>query len=255
MTRATILVVDDHDASRAALAAALRERYEVQDVATVSAALAALPSADAVVLDLVLDDPVNMLVDVLAARGVPVVVVSGLEPDAAAELAACHGWSALAKPVAPDTLNAAVAAALEPPMPENTDARSTMAPPPPPREVTSAPPIALTDPSVARVDLITRRALRALCALLITGLTVWGDSTGHPVSGVTVAALGLLGVGAAAGVDAVRRRPAASLVGGAGLLLLALAGSVAHVDGPGTLAAMLVAGATATVDRARGVSP
>ena len=142
MTRPNILVVDDHPAALEALAAPLRERYEVLDVATVSAALAALPSADAVVLDLVLDDPVDMLVDVLAARHalagrcVPVVVVSGLESDAAAVLAARHGWSTLPKPVAPEPLLAAVAAALENrPMPDTvpdaSGARPTMTPPPP----------------------------------------------------------------------------------------------------------------------------
>jgi hypothetical protein len=116
----------------------------------------------------------------------------------------------------------------------------------------SSPPIALTDPRVAIVDLQTRRLLRGLCALLIAGLTVYGDATGHPVSGVTVAVLGLLGVGTTSAVEAARKRPGATAAGGAALLLVSLLGDLVDVRELGSMAAFGVGGAVALVDRARG---
>ena len=260
MTRPTVLVVDDHPAALEALAAPLRERYAVRTAGTVAAALAALAGASCVVLDLLLDAPATALHRALHDTRTPVVVVSGLESTAAQQVAAVWGWPALEKPVSPDALTAAVEAALETrPMsdtsPDASGERTTMAPPaplpePPAVPVDSSPPIAQTDPPVAVVDLLSRRILRGLCSLAIVGLTVWGDRTGHPVDGVTVTALALLGMGASAAVNAVRKRPGATAAGAAGLLALALAGDAGQLGELGTMAAVGVAGATALVDRA-----
>jgi CheY-like chemotaxis protein len=262
VTRPTILVVDDHPAALEALAAPLRERYAVRTAGTVAAALAALAGVSCVVLDLLLDAPATELHRALHDTRTPVVVVSGLESTAAQQVAAVWGWPALEKPVSPEPLLAAVEAALETrPMPDTSpDAsgeRTTMAPPPAlpapppvPADADSSPPIAQTDARVAVVDLLSRRILRGLCSLAIVGLTVWGDRTGHPVDGVTVTALALLGMGASAAVNAVRKRPGATAAGVAGLLALAVAGDAGQLGELGTMAAVGVAGATALVDRA-----
>jgi hypothetical protein len=188
-------------------------------------------------------------------------VVSGLESTAAQQVAAVWGWPALEKPVSPEPLLAAVEAALETrPMPDTSpDAsgeRTTMtppalpAPPPVPADADSSPPIAQTDARAAIVDMLTRRILRGVVALAIAGLTVWGDSIGHPVSGVTVAVLGAMGMGVDAVLAATRKRPGATAAAGAALLALALAGDATGAGQLGTLAAVGVAGATALVDRA-----
>ena len=263
MTRPAVLVVDDHPAALEALAAPLRERYAVRTAGTVATALAALAGVSCVVLDLLLDAPATALHRALHDARTPVVVVSGLESTAAQQVAAVWGWPALEKPVSPEPLLAAVAAALETrPMsdtsPDASGERTTMAPPPAlpappppvPADADSSPPIAQTDARVAVVDLLSRRILRGLCSLAIVGLTVWGDRTGHPVDGVTVTALALLGMGASAAVAAARRRPGATAAGAAGLLALALAGDAGQLGELGTMAAVGVAGATALVDRA-----
>lgn len=248
------LVVDDHPASRAALAAGL----DAREAGTVAEALAALldgrPSV--VVLDLCLDAPAGELHDALSAARIPVVLVSGLDCDDAARVALARGWICLAKPCTHDTLTAALRAALESRTVIDPD-RPTIVPdlPPPPRAVaperipSDAPLHA--DPSVARTDLVTRRALRGLVALLIGALTVWGDLRGHPVSGVTVAVLGALGMGATAIRDAAVKRPGTTAAGGALLLALGIGGDLSGVSELGTLAATGVAAATALVDRAR----
>lgn len=249
--RPRILIIDDSDLARDALSAALREQYVVAEAPSVAAALAALSVAPhgfaAVVLDLRLDAPCAPLHARLDTLRVPVLVVSGLDEAAVRDAAESHGWASIAKPCDPDALVAAVEAILErpavverAPAPVDVEAvRSASSPP-------------YSDPGVARVDLLSRRALRGVCALAIAALTVYGDATGHPVSGVTVAVLGALGMGATAVADAARKRPGVTAVGGAGLVLLALGGQLGGVQGMGSAAAIGVAGVTALVDRARG---
>lgn len=251
MTQPRILIIDDNDAARATISAVLRERYIVGEAPSVAAALAALSVSPhgfaAVVLDLRLDAPCAPLHARLDALQVPVLVVSGLDEAAVRDAAESHGWAHVVKPAEPGALLAAVEAILErpavverAPVPVDVEAARSLSSPP------------YSDPSVARVDLLSRRALRGVCALAIAALTVYGDATGHPVSGVTVAVLGALGMGATAAVDAARKRPGATALGGAGLMLLALGGQVVDVQGLGSAAALGVAGVTALVDRARG---
>lgn len=139
--------------------------------------------------------------------------------------------------------------------------RPTMTPPALPERVETPPGIAAArapssppyvDAGVAKVDLISRRLLRGVCALVIAYLTYHGDATGHPVSGVTVAVIGALGMGLAAAADAARKRPGLTAAGGAGLVLVALLGELVDVHELGSAAALGVAGVTALVDRARG---
>lgn len=118
-----VLVVDDHPSALAGLAYALRDRWEVILAATVGEALAALrgPLAIvAVVLDLRLREPAAPLHRELLLRETPVVVVSGMEADAAMAIADVWGWPALLKPVADADLLAAVERAAR-----CTDARAT----------------------------------------------------------------------------------------------------------------------------------
>lgn len=262
MTLAVALVVDDHAAALDALAYALRDRYEVLVAATVREALAVLArlTPAVVVLDLLLDAPAAALHRELLLRDLPVVVVSGIEGDAAQALARVWGVPALLKPVTDHDLLTAVQRATRatttetPPMPDDNPQRATVAPPEPiapdARMPSDAPLHA--DPVVARADLLSRRILRGVVSLLIGGLTLYGMRTGHPVDGVTVAVLGALGMGPDALAAAARKRPGATVAGGGALLALALAGDVYGVGGLGELAAGGVAAATALVDRARG---
>jgi CheY-like chemotaxis protein len=271
MTRPTVLVVDDHEAVRDALAEDLRGAFEVLTTGTVGGALDALKrnaSIACVVLDLLLDVPAAPLHRELVACGKPVVVVSGLESEAANTIARVYGWQCLAKPVAHETLNRAVQTALENhvttpqesprvtlvPTGDDAPAPDTLpAPPNTPTEPTSGSgaPLAGVHPAVAIVDMITRRVVRLASAAIIAWLIYHGDTSGHPLSGVAVASLSALGMGAEAFAAAVRKRPGATAAGVAGLVTLALAGSATQTQELGSLAAFGVVGATALVDRAR----
>lgn len=251
-----VLVVDDHAAALGALAYALRDRYEVLVAATVREALDVLArlTPAVVVLDLLLDVDAAPLHRELVMRAVPVVAVSGIEASAAEAIARVWGWQHIPKPPGDLALTAAVAAALETPMPDDNPQRATVAPPepiPPDARTPSDAPLH-ADPSVAATDLRTRRALRGFVAALIAGLTVYGDMTGHPVSAVTVVVLGALGMGVAAAVEAAKKRPGVTAAGGAGLVALALGGTALDLPDAGSVAALGAAAVTALVDHARG---
>ena len=262
MTLAVALVVDDHAAALDALAYALRDRYEVIVAATVREALAVLArlTPAVVVLDLLLDAPAAALHRELLLRDLPVVVVSGIEGDAAQAIARVWGVPALLKPVADHDLLTAVQRATRAPttethpMPDDNPQRATVAPPEPilPDARTPSDAPLHADPSVARADLVSRRALRGVCAMLIAGLTAWGDAHGHPVSAVTVVVIGALGMGINAAVEAAKKRPGATAAGGAGLAVLALGGTLLELPDAGSIAALGAAAVTALVDHARG---
>lgn len=111
-----ILVIDDAADVRADLVTTLRQvGHSCDEAATVEAAFLALASATyaAVVLDLVLDRDPTQLRAALALRGVPVLLVSGADPERLPAVAREHGWSYLAKPWEPDALVAAVQRLLE----------------------------------------------------------------------------------------------------------------------------------------------
>ena len=274
MTAPTVLVVDDHAAVRDALAEDLRGAFEVLTASTVPGAIDALKrhaSIACVVLDLLLREPAAPLHRELVACGKPVVIVSGLESEAANTIARVYGWQCLAKPVAHEPLNRAVQTALENhvttpqesprervtlvPMGDDAPAPAPDALPAPPNTPTSpaggsGAPLAGVHPAVAIVDMITRRVVRLAAAAMIAWLIYRGDASGHPLSGIAVASLSALGMGAESFAAAVRKRPGATAAGVAGLVTLALVGEATQVAELGNLAAFGVVGATALVDRA-----
>ena len=90
MTTPAVLIVEDHPSAALGLAHPLRERFDVLLASTVAEAVAVLRrvAVAAVVLDLGLDADASPLHRELILRGTPVVVVSGLEADAARTIAA-----------------------------------------------------------------------------------------------------------------------------------------------------------------------
>lgn len=255
-----VLVVDDHPAALAGLAYALRDRWEVIVAATVAEALAVLEhlTPAAVVLDLLLDADAAPLHRELVLRAVPVVAVSGIEASAAAAIARVWGWRYVAKPPGDDTLTAAVTAALETsPMTEATHT-PTMAPPPPDAPLPAPPhtpdadsvsPLAATNERVTIEDMRTRRGLRLVMGLCVTGLTVFFELRGHAVPGWAVGVLTVLAVGLSGGIEAIRKRPALTGGGAAALVALAVGGGIVGSHEAEVLA-VLGAGAIPFVDEA-----
>lgn len=259
-----VLVVDDHPTALAGLVYPLRERFEVLVAATVAEALAVLRrvAVAAVVLDLVLDVPPTELHRELLLRGTPVVVVSGIDGDAARYFARIWGAPALLKPVADNDLLAAVtdaAARTSPvetsPMPD-TAHTPTMAPPPPDAPLPAPPatpdtdsvsPLAATDPQVAIAEARFRTVRRVVASVCLTGLAVLFELRGHTVPLPLVIGLTALGIGLAGALSALRKRPGVAAGGAAGLAVLALGGTILGLGEASTLAT-LGAGAIPVVD-------
>lgn len=108
-----ILVIDDDAGAADAIARTLRETgREVLVASTVDAALAALAAETplCVVLDLVLGADATPLHTALVRRRLPVLLVSGADPQRLPAVAEPKGWRWLAKPCEPDALVTAVAA-------------------------------------------------------------------------------------------------------------------------------------------------
>jgi len=108
---ARVLVIEDDAGVASTLARLLRETgYQADSASTVAAALAELAAdaPDLVVLDLALDTDVAPLHAALVRRGLPVLLLSGAEPDRLPEIARAKGWGWLAKPAEPDALLEAV---------------------------------------------------------------------------------------------------------------------------------------------------
>lgn len=111
-----ILLIDDDAALAETTASVLRNTgREVVTAGTVAAALAILAAGTplAVVLDLVLDTDPTALHAALVARRIPVLLVSGVEPQKLPEVADPRGWPYLAKPFTPDALITAVSALVD----------------------------------------------------------------------------------------------------------------------------------------------
>ena len=131
----SLLVIEDDPLVRDTLVRTLRPQYDVHEASSVAAALTALRQStpDVVVLDLCLDREASSLHDALSRREIPVVLVSGRDPEQLPSVAEARGWPYLAKPVAPATLRttpaqAQAAAQAAPTM----QASAAMAVPPPP---------------------------------------------------------------------------------------------------------------------------
>lgn len=261
-----VLVVDDHPAALAGLAHPLRERFEVLLASTVAEAVAVLRrvAVAAVVLDLGLDADASPLHRELILRGTPVVVVSGLEADAARTIARVWGWPALLKPPAESDLLAAVTDAASrstspetPTMPDAPAHTPTMAPPPPdpplpappatPADMDSVSPLAATDARVAIAEARYRTVRRVVASVCLTGLAVLYELRGHTVPLPLVIGLTALGIGLAGAVAAMKKRPGVAAGGAAVLVGLGAGGLALGLDEATTLAT-LGAGALPVVD-------
>ena len=268
MTPPPVLVVDDHESAAEGLAIPLRGRYAVTVARTVADALAALAATAfaAVVLDLALDVDASPLHRELLLRETPVVVVSGIEGEAARALARVWRAPALLKPPTDGDLLAAVERAAArsnrppetPTMPDPAPHPQTLAPPPPAAPLPAPPdvpadagdsvsPLAATDARVAVAETWSRTLRRSLATLCLTGLAVLFELRGHTVPLPIVIGVTALGIGVGGALAALRKRPGVAAGGAAGLALLALGGALLDVGEAGTLAALGV-GAIPVVD-------
>ena len=145
MTR-SVLVVDDHPSPATSAAHALEAAgYRTRVATSVDAALVELADRPAaVVLDHCLDRDASLLRLALVRARVPVVLVSGLDDEAALDVAGAHAWSFLPKPFDDVALTAAVASLFPPEtpsMPErpSPDPRASIVPDLPPAPASIAP--------------------------------------------------------------------------------------------------------------------
>jgi len=215
-----VLLIDDEPAFLATAGELLRQTgHTVTTASTVTAALALLarrPAPSVVVLDLVLgeEDPAR-LHEALARRGVPVLLVSGAEPERLASVAEEHGWRWASKPLEPDALLSTLAD-LAPDVPAPA--------PPPPELAPRGVPVSVQ--LVDRLgDIVGVVALAYLCA----AGKLPGELTLVGIGGILGVGTGLRHVGQRALGGAAT---AATGLGIVGLLLLHLgppAGQLAHL--------------------------
>ena len=218
-----VLLIDDEEAFLTSAGEMLRQTgHAVTTASTVASALALLarrPAPSVVVLDLVLgeEDP-KRLHEALVRRGVPVLLVSGAEPERLEAVAGEHGWRWASKPVEPDALLATLADLAERP--------ATVPAAPPTAPAAQVPRVPVAVQLVDRLgDIVGVIALAYLCAV-----------------GKMPAELTLVGVGGILGVGTGLRHVGQRALGGAataatglgvlGLLLLHLgppAGQLAHL--------------------------
>lgn len=236
----SVLVVDDHPAPAMSAAHALEVAGYFARVATsVDAALVELADRPAaVVLDHCLDRDASLLRLALVRARVPVVLVSGLDDEAALDVAGAHRWPFLPKPFDDVALVAAVAALFPtetPSMPErpSPDPRPSIVPDLPPAPATIAPreaplpappPAAqltpsgrpLSAPTVVQVlDRIGDMLGCIILGLLCNAGKIGGTETLIAIGAILGVGTGLRQIGARAGAGAG--------VGVVGLLLLGAA--------------------------------
>lgn len=263
----SVLLVDDNEAARDALRAALAPHFTVSESASVATALRSLRVHQfaAVVCDLCLDGDARPLHDELVDLRIPVVLVSGRDPEQLPAEASSRGWSYLAKPCDPDALVSMVRAAimrgvrasrvtpLSLPVysaptidPSASDRPTPVLAREEPATVPPVPPTGhLAPPRRADWHSSAKDTVIGLC---ITALALYGQKTGHPVDWYVIAILGALGVGTEALKSAVQKRPAAVGAGVAGLVGIAVLGDATDVSVLGAVSSLGVA-ALPAVDR------
>lgn len=263
----SVLLVDDNEVARDALRAALAPHFAVTESASVATALRSLRVNQfaAVVCDLCLDGDARPLHDELVDLRIPVVLVSGRDPEQLPAEAASRGWSYLAKPCDPDALVSMVRAVMArgarvsrvTPMPHNAPAIDPSASDRPTpvlarEEPASVPPVSsighLGHPAPHRRADWHSSAKDSVIGLCITALALYGQKTGHPVDWYVIAILGALGVGTEALKSAVQKRPAAVGAGVAGLVGIAVLGDATDTSVLGAVSSLGVA-ALPAVDR------
>jgi len=244
-----LLVIEDDDAVRAAIVAALKNDFALVEARDVVEAFAELAEAvpDVVVLDLVLGSaPTARLHEALAKRVLPVLLVSGSDYTSLPKVAEERGWPFLAKPFTAESLRRNVLGLLPQPRASPTTpppGRATKVPEAPaveddaplPRARSLTPPDAMPAATGTRservevVDMISRRLLRGFCAGVV-GLLIYAfELRGHSVPGTAITAITLLGFGPDALVSALKKKPAVAGGGAAALVAFALAGDLADV--------------------------
>lgn len=237
MTRA-VLVVDDHPSPATSAAHALEAAgYHARVATSVDAALVELADRPAaVVLDHCLDRDASLLRMALVRARVPVVLVSGLDDEAALDVASAHRWPFLPKPFDDVALVAAVAALFPtetPSMPDrpSPDPRASIVPdlPPPPAAVQRAeeplpapPPAAQLTPS-GRPIVVTPAVqivdhISDMVGMIILGLLCYAGKIGGTETMIAIG--GILGLGT--GMRQIGSRVGRGL-GVAGLAILSLA--------------------------------
>jgi len=250
MTR-SVLVVDDHPSPATSAAHALEAAGYIARVATsVDAALVELADRpDAVVLDHCLDRDASLLRLALVRARVPVVLVSGLDDEAALDVAGAHRWPFLLKPFDDVALTAAVASLFPPetPVPERnspdprpsivpdaTEAPAAIAPreaplpaPPPAAQFTPSGRPLNVPPVVQAID----RVGDIVACIIIGHLCALGKVSGE----VAVLAIGAI-VGVGTGLRQVGARVGGAGVGLTGLLVLFGARWLAPAAGAAELA-------------------
>lgn len=245
---AKALVVDDDRATRDVVRAAL-DGYEVTEAGTAGDAMrfAWGGGFDIVILDVILPDAPAAIVlrQVLEARGVPVLVISGRDRESIPVLADHPEWAFLPKPFDADTLCASVRRLVR-----ETDPSPLPAPPKVPAvpaTKSGAPPSAFTGWPAAAADIIdrlTRRGLRLAIALQFVRLAVAGKVTPE----VTVVLLVAM-VGVESAVLAWRSNRVATTVAAALPVALSLVGYASGAAGPSTAAATIASVGAFFVDR------
>ena len=241
----SVLVIDDAPTLAASCAQALADAgYEARAATSVDAALVELVDArpDAVVLDYCLDRDAELLRMALVRLRLPVLVVSGLDDDAALPCAAAHGWQYLPKPFDDATLQSAVAALLTPSETPSMTDRTTLVPdastPPPiaPRAeaLPAPPPVAQVTPSgrpatqaVQSVDHISDMVGMVILGLLCHAGKIGGTETLFAIGAI-------LGLGT--GLRQIGGRLGGAGVGVAGLAILGLGRWLAPAAGAAELA-------------------
>lgn len=231
MTR--VLLAEDDALVREALTAMLAEgAVEVVAVASAVDALSAMldPSAafDAAVLDLTLGEHSETLHRALVRAGVPVLLVSGRDPDALPSHATLHGWAYLAKPVEAAALRDALDRILVTPEPPMADTPADTS------GVRQRPRVVVAAPVPTAVQLVDK--LTSLAAVVVLGyLALHGKLSTE--SGVLILA--------AVGVDSIPRGILAARSGGnaptagsggaaLGLVGLGLMGALSRSPAPPT---------------------
>ena len=213
--RRTLLIEDDPSAADAATRL-LREIGHATEVApTVDAAFAALAGGeyDLVVLDLLLDRDPAALHDALARRRVPVLVVSGREPERLPAVAKPRGWGWLAKPYEPDVFVTSVDRALGRATGEQRAAVSSIT-----RDADGRAAVAKSTAQIVSETAVDFAALGIMGAALLLGRVT------HPIlQGLLVVGILLLAGIRAADLIAISKGIPGR--GGPGALLLALTGA------------------------------
>lgn len=231
-----VLVIDDAPTLAASCAQALADAgYEARAATSVDAALVELVDArpDAVVLDYCLDRDAELLRMALVRLRLPVLVVSGLDDDAARSCAEAHDWPYLPKPFDDATLQSAVAALLTPlETPSMPGTRNTLVPraealpaPPPVAQVTPS-----GRPATQAVQIVDH--ISDMVGMVILGLLCHAGKIGGTETLFAIGAI--LGLGT--GLRQIGGRLGGAGVGVAGLAILGLGRWLAPAAGAAELA-------------------